>query len=489
MRKPGRKLYCFLAFCIVTLLPGGCNSMKSYTTINLTKADGALFFQNDLGITRIGDPFILKASDNTYYLYCTSAPNGYYCWKSEDLVNWSGKKMCYIRKSDSWGTDSFWAPEVVEYNNKYYMYYTARNSAGSLRIGAAVSAAPEGPFEDVNNQPLFDFGYAAIDANVLIDADGSKYLYFSRDCSENENGGIRRSEIYGVSLREDMLSVEGEPVLLVTPTQQWEKISVNPLWNEGPEVIRHNDTYYLTYSANYFASRSYSVGYAYGSSPLGPFTKPENNLILTSGMSETISGPGHHSFTLSPDGTELWMAYHTHTDPAAGGGNRKLNIDRVLFTEDGRLYVNGPTICSLPKPSDGSYTNVAPDAVFDGKNAGTALLTDGIFTVHKKDAAFDLGLPVTEGTAEITVTLKQPEAVSAILVFRGAADSKDFSAVTAILDDSFITGEYIVAEDKDQRAAIIQFEEKTVSKIKLLFKPRDTNQEISLSEIMVLRQN
>ncbi len=463
--------------------------MKSYTTINLTPADETLFYKNDLGITQIGDPFILKASDNMYYLYCTSAASGYYCWKSTDLVNWSGKKICYARKSNSWGVDSFWAPEVVEYNNKYYMYYTARNSDGSLRIGVALSDQPDGPFQDVKNEPLFDLGYAAIDANVLIDNDGSKYLFFSKDCSENEINGIRKSESYGVALSDDMLSIEGEPILLITPDQEWEMISVNPLWNEGPEVIVHNNTYYLSYSANFYADRSYSIGYATSSSPLGPYKKSENNPILTSGTSKTISGPGHHSFTVSPDGSEIWMAYHTHTDPKTGGGNRKLNIDRVLFTDDGELYMNGPTIGSQPIPSDGSYTNLAAEAGITIKGTTSSLLTDGIFTLHQKDSRYDCILPIENGTARVTLEFQKPVPITDILVYRGSADSLDFYSVKAIFDDSSITEECLLSENTDKRAAILSFPEQTATKVELLLTPRDANKEISLSEIMVLKQN
>ncbi|WMJ86207.1 glycoside hydrolase family 43 protein [Anaerocolumna sp. MB42-C2] len=462
--------------------------MKSYTTLELITTEEKLFFQNDLGITQIGDPFILKASDDTYYLYCTSASNGYYCWKSKDLVNWSGKNLCYIKKSDSWCIDSFWAPEVVEYNHKYYMYYSARNSKGSLRIGLALSNKPDGPFEDVKNAPLFDLGYAAIDANVLIDDDGSKYLYFSRDCSENGIGDIKKSEIYGVPLNDDMLSIKGEPLLLITPAQKWEMASVNPLWNEGPEVIKHNNTYYLSYSANCYANSSYSVGYATSSSPLGPFEKYNHNPILTSGTQATISGPGHHSFTVSPDGTEIWMAYHTHTDPKTGGGNRKLNIDKVLFTRTGEMYVDGPTLCSQPIPSDGSYANVTGKADITGVS-DPQLLTDGIFTLHKGDSRYDCTIPVAEDVALVTLQFKEPVKVSNILVYRGVNKSQDFSKVKAVLDDRYITEEYSLSENTDERAAILNFNEQTVKKIELILTPKASVKELGLSEIMVIKQN
>ena len=68
------------------------------------------------------------------------------------------------------------------------------------------------------------------------------------------------------------------------------------------------------YSANCYAGRDYSVGYAVSEHPLGPFVKYEGNPILASN-NEQISGPGHHSVTLSPDNSEMFIVYHIHTDP------------------------------------------------------------------------------------------------------------------------------------------------------------------------------
>lgn len=70
-----------------------------------------------------------------------------------------------------------------------------------------------------------------------------------------------------------MLAADGDAVRLLTPEQAWELESGNPLWNEGPEMIKHGGRYYLTYSGNCFAGSAYSVGYAVASEPLGPFVK------------------------------------------------------------------------------------------------------------------------------------------------------------------------------------------------------------------------
>jgi GH43 family beta-xylosidase len=67
---------------------------------------------------------------------------------------------------------------------------------------------------------------------------------------------------------------------------------------------------------------------------------------------DVISGPGHHCVIDSPDGSELFVVYHTHTDAALGGGNRQVCIDRMGFREDGSIYVNGPTLTDQPIPSN-----------------------------------------------------------------------------------------------------------------------------------------
>jgi GH43 family beta-xylosidase len=309
-------------------------------------------YQNPLPIKHIGDPFVLRASDGTYYCYATSAPDGFKAWTSTDLVHWTDVGYVYKRTADSWGESDFWAPEVVLYEGKYFMHYSARWGRNqSLRIGVATAASPSGPFVDVINQPMFDFGYAAIDGHVFLDEDDRKYFYYSRDCSENVIDGRHESHLYVGELNEDLISFKAEPRLITKPEQDWEcRSGPEWLWNEGPFVIKHNDSYYLMYSANFYASRDYSVGYAVAMSPMGPFVKAAHNPILVS-PNEEISGPGHNSVTTSPDESELFIVYHIHTDPRNPSGDRQISMDRLVFREDGSLYVNGPTNTPQPIPS------------------------------------------------------------------------------------------------------------------------------------------
>jgi GH43 family beta-xylosidase len=310
-------------------------------------------YQNPLPIKNIGDPFVLRAPDGTYYCYATSARDGFKAWTSPDLVHWTEIGYVYKRRRGSWGKSDFWAPEVVFHSDKYFMHYSARwGKNRSLRPGVAVADSPTGPFVDVFNRPMFDFGYAAIDGHVFFDEDGRKYFYYSRDCSENVLDGRHESHLYVAELDDDLTSFKGEPRLITTPEQEWELRSGRRgwSWNEGPFVLKHNDKYYLMYSANFFKSRNYSVGYALAESPMGPFVKAAHNPVLFSTNAE-MSGPGHNSVTTSPNGSELFIVYHIHTDPQHPGGDRQVCIDRMGFREDGSLYVSGPTHTPQPIPS------------------------------------------------------------------------------------------------------------------------------------------
>lgn len=309
-------------------------------------------FTNPLPVA-LADPSVLRHG-GTYYLYGTSAPSqGFHCWTSPDLVHWEAHPFAYRRTSRSWGRDHFWAPCVVEYGGSFLMYYSCvgpvRGGRTSHRICVARSDSPLGPFVDVRT-PLLDLGYATIDAEVFVDADGRGYLYFSRDISENPV-----SEVYAVRLTPDLLGVAGDPVRCVRPSQRWE----GGKWNEAPCVFRHGDQYVMTYSARCFADPLYGVGYATAPSPMGPWTKAQNNPILR--RTDDVSGPGHNCVTRSPDGRELLIVYHTHQD-MAGGDPRQLAVDRLWVsggkvgvdgkTSPVRLATNGPTHTAQPMPSN-----------------------------------------------------------------------------------------------------------------------------------------
>ena len=274
------------------------------------------------------DPGVLKV-DGKYYCYSTSAPIGYYVYVSEDLVNWSNEGLCM---GEAWGLNRsgyYWAPEVVRRaDGKFVMVASVEE-----HLGFAVADSPLGPFIPEKSW-TFD---KTIDGHIFLDEDGRGYLFCVSWRSGHDYG------IWAYALEDDLVTVKQETeVQVISPTDAWEQVSGRV--TEGPFVLKHNGKYYLTYSGNGYDAKEYAVGYAVSDSPLGPYEKYKANPILS--YTSKLYGPGHHSFTVSPDGSELIIVYHTHASTTAVHP-RTICIDRARFapTESGvdRMEIFGPT--------------------------------------------------------------------------------------------------------------------------------------------------
>lgn len=293
-------------------------------------------------VKNIADPYLIKV-DDTYYVYgTTDAETGFRVFSSTDLRNFTSDGFIY-KSSRKWQSGDFWAPEVYFYQEKYYLFYTARQkSSNTLKIGVAISDSPNGEFVDASDTPVFDLGFAMIDAHIFFDDDGRKYLYYSKDCSENIVEGYHTSQIYAVELEDDLLQMKGSPVLLSTPEGPLETSTGDYRWNEGPFLLKNptSQLYYLMYSGGHYAEASYHMSYSTSTNPLGPFEKSPHNPLLQSNLEEDFSGPGHNSVWIESDG-QMLLAYHTHMY-RNGGPNRQLQINEMSFDDQGNLIVGQP---------------------------------------------------------------------------------------------------------------------------------------------------
>lgn len=297
------------------------------------------------------DPVILY-HDGKYYCYGTNAKDGFCVHSSSDLNTWTNVGKIFENYDGFMGEDCFWAPEVYKRDGRFILLFSSRDKNKRHSIYIAFSDSPTGPFKDANNgKPFFCPPYSIIDGSLLFDDDGRIYMYYSRDCSENIVNEIHESHIYVVELSKDLCKVISEPIHLTSPDCEWEKLSGNEFrWNEGPCTLKHNGTYYLMYTANFYASIHYAVGYATSSSPTGPFIKSPDNPILRSNGVETM-GTGHNNFFPSPDGKELFCVYHSLKNRLNNKDGRVPNIDRMYIEKDGKLRIDGPTVCEMPLPS------------------------------------------------------------------------------------------------------------------------------------------
>jgi beta-xylosidase len=296
-------------------------------------------FTNPVYKHAFADPHILPVA-GTYYAYGTydaAARSNIQVMRSTDLVHWEplGDALPALPKWSVLSAGLTWAPGVVQIGDKFLMYYVARDKDTNRQcIGVGVSDKPEGPFIDPNTNAFVcqaKLG-GSIDAYPFRDDDGKLYLLWKND----GNCCFLGVSLWIQELSPDGMNLIGEPIKLIDRDQPWEVPLI-----ENPAMIKHNDKYYLFYSANQWDSPYYAIGYAVCETVTGPCEKPLDKPWLQSIPQAT--GPGGQSFFTDDEGN-LWMAYHAWTGANVGypNGQRSLHIDLVTFEAD-KPVTNGPT--------------------------------------------------------------------------------------------------------------------------------------------------
>ncbi|MGN2254374.1 glycoside hydrolase family 43 protein [Frateuria sp. GZRe12] len=243
-------------------------------------------------------------------------------FSSPDLVAWTRHPRVLDVHAVSWARRAMWAPAVVAKDGRYYLFFAAndiqsdRESGG---IGVAVADRPDGPFHDLLDKPLvgaFHNGAQPIDQSVFRDDDGQYYLIF---------GGWKHANI--ARLKSDFTGFvpfdDGRIFKEITPEH----------YVEGPMMFKRDDRYYLMWSEGGWTGPDYSVAYAIGDTPLGPFRRIGKILEQDSSIA---TGAGHHSLFHTPDG-RWYIVYHRRPKGETAANHRVICIDRLEFDARGRI--------------------------------------------------------------------------------------------------------------------------------------------------------
>ena len=285
----------------------------------------------------LADPTIFYY-DGTYYLYGTSGNDknmGFEVYVSKNLKSWkrSDKNDGYaLKRGESYGDIGFWAPQVFEFEGKFYMAYTANE-----HIAIATSDSPLGPFIQAEKKDL-EAPVKQIDPYVFIDDDGKKYMYHVRLTEGNR--------LFVAEMEDDFSGIKEETLTYCFHAEEpWENTQ-NVDWtvSEGPAIIKHEGLYYFIYSANDFRNPDYAVGYAVSESPMGPWTKSPTNPIFDK-ADAGINGSGHGDYFLDAKG-KLRYVLHTHNSDDKVSP-RKTALIELEFKEVG----NEPDLLEVKKGS------------------------------------------------------------------------------------------------------------------------------------------
>jgi GH43 family beta-xylosidase len=304
----------------------------------------------------MADPFVLK-HDGHYYAYGTApaGPGGkvFPVLGSRNLIDWESLGHALVAP----GGHDFWAPEVAYHDGTFYMYYSAQGIDGrDHQLRVATAPTPEGPFVDAGRLLVPDQPFS-IDPHPFRDANGQWYLYYSVDFLELE-GDYRVGTGIVVDRMVDMATLAGEPKVVVRPHADWQLFLAQRRmygavydWHtvEGAAVQVHDGRYYCFYSGGAWERDNYGISYVVAEHPMGPFRQVQSGhaALLMKTRPGTVIGPGHNSFTTSPDDSETWIVYHAW-DVARSA--RRMCIDRLEW-EGERPSTAGPSSTEQVGPS------------------------------------------------------------------------------------------------------------------------------------------
>lgn len=248
-------------------------------------------------------------------------------------------------KNVPWVSGQMWAPDAAFKNDTYYLFFPARDKDGIFRIGVATSKNPAGPFEP---QPNYIEGSFSIDPAVLVDDDGSSYIYFgglwggqlekwqTGKFVADAEGPAADAPAVGprvAKLSEDMLSFEEAPEEIVILDENGNPITAGDeerRYFEGPWMHKYNGKYYFSYSTG----TTHYLAYAIGDSPKGPFTYQGKIL------DPVIGWTTHHSIV---EFKGKWYLFY-HDSSLSGGVNHKrcVKFRELKYNPDGTIIPMKP---------------------------------------------------------------------------------------------------------------------------------------------------
>lgn len=320
------------AICLFLISQVGCTvsgtgGAKQGDFYNVLMQDGA-------------DPWVYKHSDGYYYFTKTTGSD-VTVWKSASLTGVDAAPRRVIPT----GGHGIWAPELHYIDGAWYIYYAmddGDNVNHRMYVMENTSADPTQGVWKQKGQITDSTNRWAIDGTVL-QLDGQLYLIWS-----GWEGDVNVSQNLYIAHMSNPWTIDSERVEIARPTYAWET-NHSPLVNEGPQVAVRNGTLNLVYSASGSWTNDYCLGLItaeVGSDLLNPDSwHKRDEPIFVSGNG--LYGPGHHSFTTSPDGTEDWIVYHVAKYKDAGW-NREVRAQSFTWNEDNTPNLGVPVDPNVP---------------------------------------------------------------------------------------------------------------------------------------------
>ncbi|MEW5321773.1 glycoside hydrolase family 43 protein [Geobacillus thermoleovorans] len=181
----------------------------------------------------IRDPFVLPyAKEGRYYLFGTTFADGcgdqdpvFEVYASDNLDDWEGPYIAFRPPKGFWGVRQYWAPEVFEIDDRFYMFATFKGGIGEHRGTAIlVSDHPAGPYQPHSEGPVTPRDWECLDGTFYEDRHGQRWIVFCHEWTQEYDGKIK-----AIRLTKDLKRSYGEVIdILHASSMKWIRLFGDP---------------------------------------------------------------------------------------------------------------------------------------------------------------------------------------------------------------------------------------------------------------------
>ncbi|MBW4330213.1 glycoside hydrolase family 43 protein [Stakelama sp. CBK3Z-3] len=262
------------------------------------------------------DPYVVRDGDTYYYMHTMG--DRLDIWKTKDITD-----LAHAERRTVWRPSphtpngrSIWAPELHRIAGKWYIYYTAADSAhddddhrGVFVLENASADPMTGEWKDLGR---VNTAHPGIDGTTFAYR-GKRYFVYSPYVGPDSDLAIAEMR--------DPVTLAGPEVIIARPDKEWEQQGGRQIL-EGPAFLPSpGGDLYLAYSGSACWSDDYAIGLLHagaGSDPLNPASwRKSPRPVLKNSAAGHVFAPGHNGFFTTPSG-ETWIVYHAN--PAADMG-------------------------------------------------------------------------------------------------------------------------------------------------------------------------
>ena len=287
------------------------------------------------------DPYVVRDGDVYYYMHTKG--DSLEIWKTTDLADLANAEHHVVWRPSPPAPNgrSIWAPELHRIDGRWYIYYTAADSAHDDDDHRGVFVLENGSDDPLTGEWI-DRGrvrtaHPGIDGTTFVYG-GKRYFVYSPYVGPDSDLAIAEMS--------DPVTLAGPETIIAVPDQPWERRGGRQIL-EGPAFLPSQDgKLYLSYSGSACWSDDYAVGLLHapaGSDPLDAAAWSKSPApVVAKSPGGHVFAPGHNGFFTTPSGQD-WIVYHAN--PRAGMGctpKRAPHIQRVRWTADGQPVFAAP---------------------------------------------------------------------------------------------------------------------------------------------------